>query len=63
MSDNETSVPDSGVSANVDIDEGIDSPGIGGQLCYNNSDSTFSACVSGSTADKGTVGIGFNVRF
>lgn len=63
MSDNETSVPDPGFSADVDIKGGNDGPDIGGEVCYTNSDSTFTTCVSGSSADGGTVGIGFTVRF
>ena len=36
---------------------------IGGEVCYTNSNSSMTGCVSGSTANGGTAGISFTFRF
>ena len=35
----------------------------GGQICYTNSSSSFTTCVSGSTANGGTGKLGFSFHF
>ena len=60
MSDKgESSIPDPGFSGSVN-GGGRD---IGGEICYTNSDSSFTTCVNGSTDNGGTVGIGFTWRW
>ena len=36
---------------------------IGGEVCYTNSDSSFTGCVNGSTGNGGSAGISFTFRF
>ena len=60
MSDREdSSVPSPGFSGSIDID-GRD---VGGEVCYTNSDSSFTGCVNGSTSDGGTAGFSFTLRW
>ena len=35
----------------------------GGKVCYTNSDSSFTTCVSGSNSNKGEGKLGFTFRF
>lgn len=36
---------------------------VGGQVCYTNSNSSFTGCVSGSTSNGGTGGISLTFRW
>ena len=60
MSDKgESSIPDPGFSGSISGDGGD----VKGEVCYTNSDSSFTTCVSGSTSGGGTAGIGFTWRW
>ena len=53
------SVPDSGFSGSLS-GGGHD---IGGEVCYTNSNSSMTGCVSGSTENGGSAGISFTIRW